>query len=633
MARVIGTLLIIGILIGGLIAGFFLLRDRVSFFQQAGNATRLAFQPATANKPVGKNIPMVLTLNNAKKIKQAKIVIEFDKTKLKLVGTPKINPDLGKAKVTKVKKANQTGRIELTAKVGKKKGGFKDAYLLKFTFRGKNETNGQSTDVKINVSESYLKTEKNENLLDASVAKTASLVIRKKGQEPEPICDELEIDPEEGLAPLTVTANVTAIPINKNTPIKQYIFDFAGTEKKTNKRTESFTFSTPGSYEIKASVKDSKNNVSEECVSAIYIFDPSDESHNVCANNACVEVEGPGNDECDSLGDSCGNPNKHKACANNACVEVAGDGNDECLELGQACGTNTHLTCVNDACVEVTGAGTSNCTTIGETCGEPNKHLACVSNSCTLIDGAGNDQCATQGATCGTGNSHFECINSSCVSVSGSGTNQCQTAGANCGSDQTHKSCINNSCTVVQGSGNDECSLAGSSCSGEPTHLSCVNNSCVIVTGSGTNECTTAGSSCGATKHKACVNNACTEVDGEAVDECTTLGAACGESTSHKACVNNTCTVVQGSGTDECQTAGASCGSTQTHKACVSNSCTVVQGSGTDECQTAGASCQTNSSSVCQTPGDPTCYDCNQDGSITILDYSCFRSNYGWRED
>lgn len=69
----------------------------------------------------------------------------------------------------------------------------------------------------------------------------------------------------------------------------------------------------------------------------------------------------------------------------------------------------------------------------------------------------------------------------------------------------------------------------------------------------------------------------------------------------------------------------------QTHKVCVNNSCKVVSGAGTDQCLVTGAQCGGTGGDVliCPSAYDARCYDCNRDGEVNILDFSCFKNVYG----
>ena len=144
---------------------------------------------------------------------------------------------------------------------------------------------------------------------------------------------------------------------------------------------------------------------------------------------------------------------------------------------------------------------------------------------------------------------------------------------ANCGACGTAcsagQNCVAGACTTVA------------------THLSCVNSSCVSVTGAGNN-----------------------------TDGCTEVGGSCGSSS---------CTT-----TDVCKTA-----------AVVNNVCTVTNKADSTACTTTAITDGTCQAGVCTTKANEAnacwgnlgangrCYDCNGDGVINVLDFSCFRVAFG----
>lgn len=127
------------------------------------------------------------------------------------------------------------------------------------------------------------------------------------------------------------------------------------------------------------------------------------------------------------------------------------------------------------------------------------------------------------------------------------------------------------------------------------THLECVDSACKALSGIGNNKdgCTTTGTAC---------TKPCT------VDSDCGSGKVCAESAcvnpnlSRLGCSNSTCVRKNGAGnnTENCTSVGASCTST------------------VDEATT----CQGNSGS------NGKCYDCNGDGVVNILDFSCFRKRW-----
>lgn len=82
--------------------------------------------------------------------------------------------------------------------------------------------------------------------------------------------------------------------------------------------------------------------------------------HTECQNQSCVEVDGEGNDECDTNAEcsytTCeGSSCAEKACDNGNCTSSCTNNND-CTS-----GTQSHLECRDQACTTVLGAGKSTC--------------------------------------------------------------------------------------------------------------------------------------------------------------------------------------------------------------------------------------------------------------------------------
>ncbi len=627
----------------------FFFKDRISFFSQAAADTVVEITPKTSNTAAKKNINVSVLLSTKKPVNSTKIVIKFDKTYLKVVGEPKIDAKkLGKiVKKSTAKEANATGTIIVQTKLAKKQT-FAGGVLFTFVLRGK-ATTTNATNVTVDQTQSFLKTtKKGENVMDAAVIKNANYVIRAASSAPEPVCDELTVNPSFGNLPnLSATATMVGIPATKAKNL-EYIFTIEGQEYSGAKKNLTHTFTTAGVFEISGVVKDG-NQRSEKCSATIEVIDPTQTSHTVCVSNACTEVAGPGTDSCEEVGESCGDSTKHNECVNNACTQVAGAGTDQCTPVGISCGANSHNICVSDACVSVPGTGSSQCATPGSACGNANKHNECVNNACTEVDGAGADQCAPSGSTCGLTDSHNECINDACVRVAGAGSNQCTAIGQSCGSSTTHKECRNNSCTVVNGPGTDSCAVAGSTCSSSPSHKACLNNACTVVSGIGTDECQTPGATCTPpTARLICSSNACQPSTTATTDDplCVgkTQGASCDTTpppaSGFLVCgTNNTCqlstTATADSPTCANKVAGATCieegsgnnngGDTteEFYLACVNSACQKVIGVGTnrDGCIRPNATCKV---AACPDKDNPSCQDCNGDGAINMVDFACF---------
>lgn len=156
-----------------------------------------------------------------------------------------------------------------------------------------------------------------------------------------------------------------------------------------------------------------------------------------------------------------------------------------------------------------------------------------------------------------------------CVDLQ-SNTSNCGACGVSCTSNQT---CSEGKCVAAS--------------TVPTTHLGCVNGKCASVTGAGNNTdgCTEAGSSCG--------SSSCTTTD-----VCKTA-----------AVVNNVCTVTNKADSTACAT-------------------TTITG-GT--CQAGVCTTKANEANTCwgNLGANGRCYDCNGDGMINVLDFSCFRVAYG----
>lgn len=141
-------------------------------------------------------------------------------------------------------------------------------------------------------------------------------------------------------------------------------------------------------------------------------------NHFECQNNACVVVQGPGQNSCNLDADCV--PVTHKECQNNACVVVSGIGQSVC-NVDSDCVPVTHKECRNNACAVVTGTGQNSCN-IDNDC-VPQTHRECRSSACVVVSGSGSNQCNVDGDCVSV--SHNECRNNSCVSVSGPGASSC----------------------------------------------------------------------------------------------------------------------------------------------------------------------------------------------------------------
>lgn len=379
----------------GVIATALFLQNRLSTNTQATPDHILSISPRNINIEAKKNFDVRIFFTSETGIRQTKIVLKFDKNYLKVVGDPRPNPLLGKVvSLTTAAQANESGEITVHTKLPNDKPTFKDNYVYYVTFQGKVPTPG-ATDISIDNTQSFIKIA-NQNILDTTTIRTGSYVITAAGATPVPVCDQVTATPNTGTAPLTVQGNIRAIPANATTPITEYIFNFAGSEQSGTNNKASYTYTTPGIYQIVAKVKDSNGTISETCATTVEVVDPTNLVHNACVNNACAEVPGAGTDSCTEIGATCVETGQvHWECQNNACTQVQGAGTNfaGCTTIGQTCTTDrpstdgdpeivdqNHFTCVNNACIRVSGAGqnTGGCTAAGQTCISENQSAVCT---------------------------------------------------------------------------------------------------------------------------------------------------------------------------------------------------------------------------------------------------------------
>ncbi|PIR52500.1 hypothetical protein COU76_06095, partial [Candidatus Peregrinibacteria bacterium CG10_big_fil_rev_8_21_14_0_10_49_10] len=189
-------------------------------------------------------------------------------------------------------------------------------------------------------------------------------------------------------------------------------------------------------------------------------------THTECQNDQCVEVDGPGNDECTS-NFNC-TEEQHLECQGSQCVQIDGIGTDQCQTLNDCASSSSsfsgesHTECQNNQCVQVSGPGQNECTSTFNC--EENRHLECVGNQCREVSGMGENRCFTNTDCTGRSSSsssvftqrHMECQSDACVEVQGAGTDQCSTD-FNC-REEKHAECQGSSCVIVTGAGSDRCS-------------------------------------------------------------------------------------------------------------------------------------------------------------------------------
>jgi len=188
--------------------------------------------------------------------------------------------------------------------------------------------------------------------------------------------------------------------------------------------------------------------------------------------------------------------------------------------------SDPHLECHNDACVIIDGFGENECIEgpIGDAyC--TTQHRECVGIDCNLISGIGEDTCYFD-VTCNTPeNPHLECRNGDCALIQTEGPNECDAELIDDPFCLTkHRDCSAQLCLLVDGVHEDLCTL-NNDCELPPedTHLKCLGNDCVEVIGEGTDECDPAQlnhPTCMAS-HRECSPSGNCDLVGEAgTDEC-----------------------------------------------------------------------------------------------------------------
>src|SRR3989344_4720556 len=206
------------------------------------------------------------------------------------------------------------------------------------------------------------------------------------------------------------------------------------------------------------------------------------QTHNVCVNQTCTQVDGVGDNACNTSSDCL--PQTHNECVNQACQEISGAGdnkctsNSECLptcntdtqkcEVGgggkscnsdSECTTSVHNECVNQACQEVSGAGDNKCTS--------NSQNQCVEGGtvkgCDIANGdadctAPTGKCSTnpsQTYTCSPSNNGAPCTSANVCKPRCNSQNKCVqglTEGPECsnlGGDCTASILVTKECDPV----------------------------------------------------------------------------------------------------------------------------------------------------------------------------------------
>lgn len=146
------------------------------------------------------------------------------------------------------------------------------------------------------------------------------------------------------------------------------------------------------------------------------------------------------------------------------------------------------------------------------------------------------------------------------------------------------------------------------------THYGCVNKTCAVVSGAAANAngCASAGGICCASAADCAAGQTCdvTKTPNSCVNT-----ATCNSTTCPSGCCSGTlCVAYSNQTASSCGTGGVACSACTAGQSCTSGVCTT-----TSEAN----SCWGNSGT------DGKCYDCNGDGVINVLDFSCFRNSYG----
>jgi hypothetical protein len=199
------------------------------------------------------------------------------------------------------------------------------------------------------------------------------------------------------------------------------------------------------------------------------------------------------------------------------------------------------------------------------------------------------------------------------------------------------------SCQTDSDCGNKVC-VNGACVKRNKTHLECVSNSCARVSGAGSdlNGCSSVGGSCESSN---CSDSSCPTGQACFDGSCKAYHLGCGSS--------NTCVKTEGSGdnTEGCATLNATCAAScedvvcSTGQSCFNGSCKAYHlgctssnvcaklegpGSNTGGCSVADQWCGGEVMTQCWGKGgvNGRCMDCNGDGVINILDFSCLSCNW-----
>ncbi|MCP4647038.1 MAG: hypothetical protein GY852_04780 [bacterium] len=345
-----------------------------------------------------------------------------------------------------------------------------------------------------------------------------------------------------------------------------------------------------------------------------YGEDMPPETHKECdyENGACVDVAGPGQDQC-TRDEECQEDlyESHTECFEETCIDVNGPGQSEC-RIDDDCivGDDTYLGCVDGAlCISMFGSGQDECL-VDKDCWDDEPTSACGDG---VIEG--NEACDIGGAlingiqypaapeTCPMGQhcSECQCVKGVFTPRCGDGYISGQEQGANeecdtkkgtlpdtcippevCNSvcrceyleedDGMHYGCVEGGCMLIEGEGRNEC-MFDSDCK----HYGCEDETCVMLYYPGDNECYI-DEDCEIT-HTECIDEECVDVQGLGKDECEWDPDCIIE--THTECIEGLCEEVEGEGQSECLY-DEDC--QEYHTECIEEQCVEVEGAGDWEC-------------------------------------------------
>lgn len=293
--------------------------------------------------------------------------------------------------------------------------------------------------------------------------------------------------------------------------------------------------------------------------------------------------------------------------------------------------------------------------TTGSGAPPPVVYYGCVNNTCQAIPGltSNRDGCTAVGQSCTVTpppNVYYGCVNGTCQAIPGLTSNRdgCTAAGQSCGGQAgctspadcaDNLTCVNGACVTP-------------TCNPPPTvcqTATYTNHACVLTNKPNGTACTLTGGGTGVCQNGVCVASSresqeCEVCEGLAGRLCA-AGLSCRKAVNAGADQGGIC--VKPDGTSVCGTCttdancppplvcadGRCVESRNTYLACGSNN-TCVRKRGMrenqDGCTVINAACGGEAVSCWGNLGvNGRCYDCDGNGVINVLDFSCFRKRYG----